>query len=208
MVWRAYLNFNEMNIELIGKVRAYCKELMESSRCQELQFHNWEHTEDVVRNAKFIAKHEQLADDTIEEIIIASYFHDTGNMKQAAGHEKLSCEYAQEFLTNLSYNDQRIINIIYNIMATEMPQQPETISEKVICDADLAHLGKTNFIIKNTNLRKEWDQHCNTRFTDEQWIAMNVQFLKNHSFHSAFAKAHFAKQKVVNIEKLLAIEKV
>lgn len=70
-----------MNTELIEKVRAYCKKLMESSRCVELQFHNWEHTEDVVRNAKFIASHEQLADDTIEEIIIASYFHDTGNVK-------------------------------------------------------------------------------------------------------------------------------
>tara|TARA_R110002020_G_scaffold475938_1_gene714716 strand:- start:12236 stop:12673 length:438 start_codon:yes stop_codon:yes gene_type:complete len=143
------------NESLIEKVRAYCKEVMASSRCKNLPFHNWQHTKDVVRNSEFLAKHEKLPEETVEELIIASYFHDIGHIKEAAAHEKLSCEFAQEFLKKEGYPDQRIINIIYNIKATAMPQHPETLSQKVICDADLAHLGKKNFFIKNSNLRKE-----------------------------------------------------
>lgn len=197
-----------MNLEIIEKVREYCKNIMDHSRCKRLQFHNWQHTKDVVQNAEYIAKNENLSEETIEELIISSYFHDLGNAEGAAGHEKLSCEFAQEFLTKIGYDDQRIINIIYNIRATEMPQQPETISQKVICDADLAHLGKTNFLTKNSNLRKEWEMYNDITFTDEQWVAMNLSFLSNHCFHTDFARKNYETNKLKNIQKLKSYQTV
>lgn len=191
-----------MNEKLIAKVKSYCKEIMESSRCKNLPFHNWQHTLDVVRIAKSLAEHEHLPEETTEELIIACYFHDIGNVNGAAGHEKVSCEYAQEYLTKKGYPNQRIINVIYNIKATKMPQHPETMSEKIICDADLAHLGKNNFLTKNSNLRKEWELYNDLIFTDEQWAAMNANFLKSHSFHTAYAQKHFSEQKIKNINVL------
>jgi uncharacterized protein len=195
-----------MTSELIESVKLHCQTLMEHSRCKMLPFHNWQHTKDVVKNATFIAEHEKISKNTVEAIIVASYFHDIGNIKCSEGHEQLSCDYADVFLASIGVSISRITTIQNIISATKMPQRPVTIAQKVICDADLAHLGKKNFMLKNTSLRKEWEQHCNTSFSDEQWRAMNVQFLKNHSFHTAFAKAHFAKQKVANIERLTSVE--
>ncbi|WP_194852419.1 HD domain-containing protein [Nonlabens antarcticus] len=191
-----------MNKELIDKVRVYCKEVMESSRCKKLQFHNWQHTKDVVENSELIARNEKLTEEMVEELIISSYFHDLGNTQGSTDHEKRSCEYAQEFLTAQGYSDQKIMNILYNIKATTMPQHPETISEKVICDADLAHLGKANFLDKNKALRLEWERYSNVLFTDEQWIGMNVSFLSQHSFHTDFAKEYYGTQKIENIKAL------
>jgi len=191
-----------MNKILIDKVREYCWEVMESGRCKKLQFHNWQHTQDVVKNSELIARNEKLSEEMIEELIIASYFHDLGNTEESAYHEKLSCEYAREFLTAQEYSDQRIINIIHIIRATEMPQKPSTISEKVICDADLAHLGKQCFIRKNKALRQEWEKFNHAVFTEKQWIDMNVSFLTNHSFHTDFAKRFYGAIKDKNIEAL------
>lgn len=83
-----------------------------------------------------------------------------------------------------------------------MPQQPITLAQKVICDADLAHLGKANFSQKNKNLRKEWDLYNHLQYTDEQWVVMNLNFLQNHNFHTSFAREHYRKQKEDNLKYL------
>jgi len=168
----------------------------------KLPFHNWQHTLDVVENAELIARNENLSEDIIEELIIASYFHDLGNVQGSTGHEKRSCEYAREFLTDQDYSDQHILNILYNIKATEMPQQPNTIAEKVICDADLAHLGKENYMRKNKALRLEWEKFNDTSFGEVEWIGMNIAFLSQHSFHTDFAKEYYRSVKLENIKKL------
>lgn len=191
-----------MTTELIEKARILCKELIKISRCDVLPFHNWEHTKDVVENANLIAEHEKLPKETIEELVIASYFHDTGFIKGCHGHEQLSCDYAEAFLIKEGISIVRITHIHNIITATEMPQRPETQPQKIICDADLSHLGKNNFIIKNNNLRKEWSIYNNLEFTDEQWQELNIRFLKNHTYHTAFARAYYANQKEKNIRSL------
>ncbi len=209
-VWQELYVFKEMKTQLTKKAKEYCKELLKASRCNDFQFHNWKHTRDVVRNAIFIGKNEGVSNDTLEELIIAAYFHDLGNIKSIDGHEILSCYYAKEFLLSESFPEKRIKNAVNIIKATQMPQQPVTIAQKVICDADLAHLGKKNFISKNKHLRKEWHEQCDMTFTDEQWLVMNVKFLKEHTFHTGFAQKHYNEQKIENLvilERAVAAQK-
>lgn len=189
-----------MNSELINNVRTYCQSLIESSRCKSMPFHNWEHTQDVVLNSELIAKHENLESNTIEELIIASYFHDIGHIDNAYEHEELSCKYAQEFLKKEGYGDHRIMNVIESIRATKINQAPKTISQKIICDADLSHLGKENFKTKNSQLRKEWEIYNGMEFSEEEWIEMNIAFMEKHLFYTSYAKENFSIQKLKNIE--------
>ena len=191
-----------MSTELIEKVRVHCYDLMDNGRCALLQFHNWQHTEDVVENVQIIAKSEGLNQQCIEELIIAAYFHDLGNIKTFTGHEVLSCYYANSFLTSQKFPKNRLQIVLANIKATKMPQNPKTLSQKIMCDADLAHLGKTNFLTKNSNLRKEWEMHSNITFTDEQWVDMNLSFLSNHYFHTDSARKIYTAHKLENIKKL------
>lgn len=195
------------NKALIKKVQNFCKSEMSESRCTKLQFHNWGHTEDVVSNSLFIAEKEKLDDEAIEELIIAAYFHDLGNITSSEEHEKRSCNYAEKFLSKEGYFVGRILNVKKIIKATKMPQCPKNIAQCVICDADLAHLGERDFIIKNDNLRQELATYSNLEYTDQEWIAMNIEFLENHDFCTQFARTYYAKQKAKNIEILKILRK-
>lgn len=190
------------NNALIKKVRDFSKSEISKSRCAKLQFHNWKHTEDVVSNSLFIAENEKLDDETIEELVIAAYFHDLGNITSSDEHEQRSCNYAEKFLRKEGYFVSRILNVKKIIKATKMPQCPKNIAQCVICDADLAHLGEPDFIIKNDNLREELTIYSSLEYTDQEWMEKNIEFLENHDFCTQFARTYYKKQKAKNIEML------
>lgn len=188
---------------LLKKVRDYCSTVMNEGRCSRLPFHNWEHTLDVVYHVKRIAQGEELSKQTISELTIAAYFHDLGNERGAAGHEALSCEYAHHFLKKEGCSLKQITAITTLIRATEISKQPTSIAEQVICDADLIHLGTQNFRKKNAKLREEWATCNNALYTDEEWIVKNINFLKEHTFYTGYAKERYAAQKTKNLNLLL-----
>jgi len=191
-----------MNIALIEKVKIFCKLLVESSRCKNLPFHNWQHTEEVVQNSELIGKQEGLKENAIEELIIASYFHDIGYSNQAKGHEQLSCKYAKEFLQEEGVADSKITNVLNLIKVTEAGREPKTITQKIIIDADLAHLGRKNFKVKNAQLRKEWKNSNGSEFSNVEWTSLNITFMEEHSFYTASANSLFSTQKLKNIKAL------
>lgn len=191
-----------MNHDLIKQIEIYTTDILKSSSCDTLTFHNCNHTLEVVQNCKEIGKGEAIDDLMMEELIIAAYFHDLGYLEGPQGHENRSSDLAQYFLKQHNYDEQRILNIVFIIKATKMPQQPVTISEKIICDADLAHLGKIDFFQKNEMLRKEWFAVNNIQFTNEQWFSMNLQFLEQHHFHTSYAKQFYVLQKQKNLSFL------
>ncbi|OAB78652.1 HD domain-containing protein [Cochleicola gelatinilyticus] len=188
--------------KLLKKVREYCSIVMNEGRCSTLPFHNWEHTLDVVHYAKHIAQGEGLSEASIFELTIAAYFHDLGNEQGAAGHEALSCKYAYNFLKKEGCNMEQINAVIKLIKATEISKKPTTVEEQVLCDADLIHLGTENFSTKNAKLRKEWATFGDARYTDDEWLAKNITFLKEHSFYTTYAKEKFSPQKIKNLNML------
>lgn len=195
-------NQKAMDVQLITEIKDHCHQLISNSRCRELPFHNWDHTLDVVANAKAIAQGEHIDETHLELLIIAAYFHDIGHIESGEEHERTSCKYAAEYLNKHNYLPENIDKIKTLILTTAMPQTPHTQLQGIICDADLAHLGKTSFRLKNDRLRKEWHLYCGQKFTDKEWISMNIKFLKCHSFHTASAKAHYGKQKKENRKML------
>ncbi|GGG20062.1 hypothetical protein GCM10011344_20880 [Dokdonia pacifica] len=194
-----------MNTHIILSVKKHCKKLIKESRCNELAFHNWKHTKNVVLEASRIGAKEGLKSADIEMLVIAAYFHDTGNAKANKDHEMISCYYAKTFLDKNKYHENRINTIINLIKATQMPQTPTTLLQKILCDADLSHLGKKEYIKANLDLRNEWSTHCNMSFTDEQWLDLNIAFLENHKWHSQAALMFFEKQKVENIRNMKSV---
>ncbi len=72
----------------------------------------------------------------------------------------------------------------------------------VLCDADLFHLGTTNFFYRNILLRKEWELFCDLKMTDEEWEMLNIKFLENHRFKTAYGKEVLEQGKQDNLIKL------
>ena len=172
----------------LNEIKSHCTELLSKSRCNSLPFHNIAHTLEVYKKSEVIANFEGLVKDDLEALLIASLFHDTGYIATYAGHECISATNAMLYLKQLGYPDDKIERVVTCINATKIEHEPNSILEKVICDADLAHLGDDDFMEKNERLRLEWSNHLNVHYTDEEWYRLNIRFLKNHQFYTEYGK--------------------
>ena len=188
-----------MENDILKKVKSFSEALLKRSRCQALQFHNFQHTLNVVQNAETIALASGISEEELEMVLISAYFHDVGNMETAKQHEKLSCSVARKFLEKENFPEEKIQIIEHIILATEIGRAPTTLLEKIICDADLAHLGMSCFIEQNRQLREEWATYLDLVFTDEEWLKLNLKFLNEHHFYTEAAQKLYSKQKAKNI---------
>jgi len=120
-------------------------------------------------------------------------------------HEERSAQLAREFLSsNAGVPESIIVHVEQCIIATKMPQRPCTLTEKILCDADLYHLGTDEFS-RIDNLVK---QETLLRGNDiENWDASSLELLKNHKFHTAYCQQKLAKGKADNIALLAGLIK-
>lgn len=139
-----------MNL-ILNKAEKYCFHILNKGYCNELPFHNIEHTRKVVANVKLISKELSLSDKDSELSQIAAWFHDTGFSVKYKEHEQASKIIAKEFLFNNQIDIDKICNCID---ATRMPQSPTTRIAEVLCDADLFHISTEHFFIENSYLEE------------------------------------------------------
>ena len=186
----------------IDNVTKHCANLISTSRCNQLPFHNLKHTLDVYNNIITIGDYEHLPESDIDELCIAALFHDTGNAFRFKGHEEVSALYAKNYLEKQQLESFKIDRICSYILATTTPQTPKNSNECVICDADLFHLGTPQFLSRNKLLRIEWKNYLDINYSDEIWIKMNIDFLSQHHFFTSYGKEILEPIKTENINIL------
>lgn len=166
-------------------------------------YHDFEHTEHVAAAGLQLAKHYELAEEDTFIIITACWFHDVGYYNGVAqGHELRSAAMATDFLANDEV-PQGIIDAVRDcILATRMPQQPHTLLEQIVCDADLSHLATDDFFKRNKLLRKETEAASNKKITKANWRKSTLEFLEAYHFHTDYSKNILEAGKQKNIEKL------
>jgi predicted metal-dependent HD superfamily phosphohydrolase len=167
-----------------------------------LTYHNEEHTMDVVKQCERIAKDEGIEDGTELFLLkVAALYHDTGFLKTYFSHEEMSCRIFMEdaALFNFSEEDKDLVKSL--IMATRLPQTPKTLLEKIICDADLDYLGRTDFFTIGEGLRTEFMRYSIIH-SDKEWEELQVKFLTNHRYHTESSRRCREDQKQANIAKL------
>lgn len=158
-------------------------------------YHNIEHTLYVMHNVVEIGKAENCTDEEIELLKTAALWHDTGYISTYNGHEEESCVLVQQYLPGYGYDADDIIRICGMIMATKIPQSPKNKLEEIIADADLAYLGTAQAAVLANNLFKELDA-LNPLLTKASWNKMEISFLKNHHYFTAYCKQN--RQQVKN----------
>lgn len=183
------------------EVRSYVFNLLKNELPAEAVYHNFDHTIDVVNAAFEIGNGEQVSDKEMEFLLLAAWFHDVGNIKGYKNHEEESKKIAAEFLVNKNYDKEKIAIVEALIDATKIPQKPKNKLEEIICDADLAHLGKKDFKEKSELLQLEWDLLGYKNVSEFDWCCENENFLTSHSFFTNYAYQNFNHQKSINLLK-------
>jgi len=191
-----------MNNSLLKKAEEYVLSILYERTPQEHVYHDVNHTQEVIASARKIGEAVQLSDSELEIVQLAACFHDTGYVEISEGHEELSAQYAREFLMSEGYPADKIDKVTNCILATRVPQNPQNILEEVVCDADLSHLGKKNFVNRNDLFRVEFEYHFGRSLTELEWLEKSIEFISSHHFFTFFAKQELDPLKLKNLEKL------
>lgn len=191
-----------MGIDYISLAEEYCTIVFMKDCSKSLTFHTWAHTDQVVRYSREIAACYNLNPFDQQPLIMAAWFHDVGVSITFANHEESSKKIAHQFLTKLDY-DKDWLSIVMNcISATKIPQQPKTLLERIICDADLYHLSSASYFDRSYLLRQELENHFGQKHTDVEWLQINYDFLKDHKYHTDYGRKVLEKGKQQNLAKL------
>ena len=181
------------------EARAHVEVLLNSHLSEEFKFHSLSHTNDVIIACNLIATHEQLDSQLLDDLLIAACFHDTGFIKTYENHEEISIQLAEKFGMDHGMSRKRIDNVARLINVTRVHQIPEDLPEKIICDADYSHLSKCNYQEYLHLLRREWELVLNKRYTDKEWLSINMNFLISHKYHTEYAQENWNEMKSNNL---------
>lgn len=166
-----------------------------------LYYHNVKHTVDVVTEVELIGWAEGCTDDEVLLLKTAGLFHDAGHTIDYDRHEELGCQLAREFLPQYGYSDDQIGKICNIIMATRMPPKPSSLLERIICDADLDYLGRSDMIPVSNTLYKELNEQDKIgSFND--WNKLQLNFISGHQYFTKTARSLREVNKQKQIERI------
>lgn len=186
----------------IDGLREYVFDRLERELSPLLSYHCIAHTrDDVLPAAMRLAQAAKLGDDDIVLLEGAVLLHDLGFIEMRVGHEQVSARIAWEIMPGLGFEAAQIQAIVGIIGATKLPQSPRTKLEKIMCDADLDVLGRTDFFVTNAALRAEMEAY-GERMEDSEWYASQLEFLELHAYHTPEASRLRDETKQKNIAQL------
>jgi len=166
-----------------------------------LYYHNVKHTVDVVTEVELIGWAEGLDDEEILLLKTAALFHDAGHTVAYDDHEYHGTQMVREWLPGYGYTEDQIEKICKIIMATKLPPEPKDLHQKIICDADLDYLGRSDMIPVSNNLYKELsEQNKIGSFND--WNKLQLKFITGHSYFTKTAQSLREVNKQKQIERI------
>ncbi len=176
-----------MNTLVFQKIKSNCFERLASLN-PKLYYHNINHTIDVLEQAERIAGAEGISDPhEIFMLKVASLYHDSGFLNVYSKHEEKSCSIFLEEPACADFTTGEKEIVCNLIMATQIPQRPKNLLEKIICDADLDYLGREDFLIISDSLRREFLEFGVVK-SNEEWEVFQYNFLKEHEYFTTSSR--------------------
>ncbi|MFN5003855.1 MAG: HD domain-containing protein, partial [Bacteroidota bacterium] len=154
----------------------------------QLPYHNIVHIRDVAQAAQRIAEQESVSPEEKKLMQLAALLHDIGFVHGAKGHEARGAEMVRELLPQFGFDTIQIETIANMILATKLPQSPQTQLEKILCDADLDYLGRDDFFEISNKLFQEM-KDAGVVENEREWNLVQRTFLQGHRYHTGYSKA-------------------
>lgn len=187
---------------LLAAAKCHVKALFELESTPKYAYHNFEHTQMVVRDALWIGRGSELSQEQLFVVELAAWFHDSGFSKSYALHEQQGALLAMDFLLKNGLDSRLATEVADCIHATHMPQKPFGIVQQVLCDADLAYLGSNQFFDVSEKLLNEWQEHKQNDLNMNEFSMVSEEFLLNHTYFTVFARTFLDDGKKQNLQLL------
>lgn len=167
-----------------------------------LVYHSYEHIIDVANVCDKYISNYRIDDSMAKLIRIAAVSHDFGYTVSPIDHEEHSISLIEPMLSPI-LTQEEIALVNGMIRATKIPQQPKTFYDKILADADLDYLGRNDYDELSENLHQEF-LHFGIIKTEQEWLNLQINFLKSHKFHTLYAKWNRRKLKLKKLKELKA----
>ncbi|MCL4637977.1 MULTISPECIES: Pycsar system effector family protein [Olivibacter] len=188
---------------IIQESASWIKDYIKARNNTNLCFHDIEHIHQVVDASRKIGEYYQLSAEDNFIVQVAAYFHDVGYYTgPPQNHELRSAEIAENFLQERQVEASVIESIKKCIVATRMPQNPQSLLEKIVCDADLFHLGSDGFNERNKLMRKEAEGCQGKSIDKETWRNGTIALMERHHYHTEYANLFLKDKKLENLASL------
>ncbi len=83
-----------------------------------------------------------------------------------------------------------------------MPQEPLKLLEKIIYDGEFFHLGTRLYSERNKRLRIVFQAFSKSRFSDDEWRLLNINFKKSHKYFRNYCRKKLEPVKQGWLEQL------
>jgi predicted metal-dependent HD superfamily phosphohydrolase len=188
---------------ILEQAQHYVKSYFDKNVNEKLIYHNIKHTEMVVEAAKDIGQHYQLNDADFFTVVVAAWFHDIGYLTgDPTGHEERGAKMAQSYLEGTGVERGVIEAVSRCIIATKLPQRAVGLTEQIVCDADLYHLGTDAFGDRNKLMRKEAEALQDKKISKDEWRKTTIRFLEGHQYYTDYCRLLLNEQQQENLKKL------
>lgn len=174
---------------------------LEKELAPHLFYHNVKHTIDVVTQAELIGIGEGVGDEELLLLKTAALFHDSGHILSYDNHEHFSTLMAREILPDFFYTNGQIDTICDLIMATMLPPEPKNHLERIMCDADLDYLGRSDMIPVSNSLYRELKEMDKIN-SHLEWNKLQMNFISNHQYFTRTAQSLREVNKQKQIERI------
>lgn len=193
------------NQSLLQETKRFVTHFFATRVSPDFLFHNIGHTQYVVQSATIMADYYQLPEEERLVLMLAAWFHDTGySSGSATHHEAVSKEIATGYLQQHEVGSAIIERVGNCIMATQWPQCPTNLTEQILCDADLFHLGTDAFEDNNKLLRKELNILFGKKLSKKEWRQKNILFLTQHRYFTDYARTNQQPVKDRHVQEMKA----
>jgi predicted metal-dependent HD superfamily phosphohydrolase len=187
-------------------VDQYIRDLFRDELPDGIKYHDANHTlhpyRGVVAVANNIATAEKISEHDRELLITAAYFHDTGYIREYDQNEPIAARMAGRILRLIGYLPEEIDEIQKMILSTDLRRSPNTLTEKILCDADLDHLGRDDFFKLDQKLREGRSARGLDVSDDTSWYKNTFKLLKSFKYHTESQRNFREMGKQKNIEIL------
>lgn len=189
--------------QILEQVKQYVIHFFKTKGEQKFAYHNLSHTEAVVSNAARIAQHYKLEEKDTFIVMTAAWFHDSGYFTGGPiDHETRGSAIAAQFLRGITIDDETIQAIQRCILATRMPQSPNSLTERIVSDADLYHFGTDHFAERNKLMRKEAEWRLGKKIPKEDWRKSTILFMEAHQYQTDYCRNLLQDKKNQNLKEL------
>ena len=91
-----------------------------------------------------------------------------------------------KIMPNYGFDSDDIDKVLGMIMATKIPQSPQTHLEEIIADSDLDYLGRSDYDEISQRLYDELSER-NLLNDSIKWLDLQISFLTAHGYHTDYA---------------------